>query len=148
LTMKRLTVLMASAMLAGVIQTRAADFLRPVDPSRQADINGKNASLGDLNLDSVSQPTRSTPMSPISGKAYNVKDVTLTERSLKTVRFNTVPLADAPSRNFAAKRAQADTNVRREREVTKSEAKVRDRQIRAFTPGGEQELKEQLNLRY
>jgi hypothetical protein len=146
--MTRLMALLAGTLLLGLTPLMAADFLKAVDPSRMADINSKDADLNEVDLQTVSKPTRSTPISPISGKAYDARDVTLNENALKTVRFNTVPVTDVPNQNFSAKRAQADTNIRREKEVKKEAAAIKDRQIRAFTPKGEQELKDQLNLRY
>jgi hypothetical protein len=83
-----------------------------------------------------------------AGKKAPTSDVTLSETTLRTVRFNSVTLTDVPRQNFSAKRAQANDQVRRDREVAKANARITDRQIRPHTPAGEQELKDQLNLRY
>ena len=146
--MKRVMLLIVCVWGLAVGASRAADFLRPVDPGRQAEIDGMDIDAGDLDLRSIPQPTRSTPVVTDAGKKAPTSDVTLSETTLRTVRFNSVTLTDVPRQNFSAKRAQANDQVRRDREVAKANARITDRQIRPHTPAGEQELKDQLNLRY
>jgi hypothetical protein len=72
----------------------------------------------------------------------------LNEVNLKSIEMPTVPQPMLPQVNFTAKRAAADkVNDRGTRQLdqTKQKAPITGRQIRPFTPGGEEELKKQLN---
>jgi hypothetical protein len=62
--------------------------------------------------------------------------------------MNSVSTTVLPKTNFTAKRAAVDKSndlAKKQVDQTKRVAPITDRQIRPFTPGGEEELKKQLN---
>jgi hypothetical protein len=72
----------------------------------------------------------------------------LNEVDLKSIEMSTVSEPVLPQVNFSAKRAAVDKvndQGARQLDQTKQKAPITSREIRAFTPGGEQELKKQLN---
>jgi hypothetical protein len=122
---------------------------KPLDYNKQADVSGKSVTFGDLHYGTISQPTRigSTP-SPLSKGDLQLQRMELNEVNLKSIEEPTVSQPVLPQANFTAKRAVADkVNDRATRQLdqTKQKAPITDRQIRPFTPAGEEELKKQLN---
>ncbi len=122
-----------------------AERVPVIDPTRQADVNNRSVPMKDLNLGTISQPIRSTPVVSDSYKKADRRDAQFRDVNLNTVTHSTVPVTVLPQQNFGAKRATESDRVRREKELDKPTAKIRDRQIRPFTTSGEQELKDQLN---
>ncbi len=129
-----------------------AQFLRelsqPVDQTKQADVNQKTLSFGEVPLNTLSQPTKDLAGSPLTKG-----DLKLQQLDQKKAEFNTLPMPTVsepllPQANFTAKKAVADfpnDKTAKQAEETAKKAPVTDRQIKPFTPAGEEELKHQLN---
>jgi hypothetical protein len=121
---------------------------KPLDYSKQADVNGKTVTFGDLHYGTVSQPTRpGSTTSPLSKGDLQLHRMELNEVNLKSVDMSTVSEPVLPQVNFTAKRAAADKvndQGSRQLDQTRQKAPITSRQIRPFTPGGEEELKKQL----
>jgi hypothetical protein len=148
--MKRYPVLLAAA-LAGFLSPlgHAQQNVNPIDYGKQADVNKKNLTFGDVPFNTISQPTRDLPnKSPIAKGDLKLSGTDLKDVDLKTLEMNTVSTPSLPKANFTAKRAAADKMndlSKRQVDQTKQVAPITDRQIRPFMPGGEEELKKQLN---
>jgi len=131
---------------------------QPLDYTKQADVNGKTVHFGDLQYGTVPQPSRTWPASqpiresptasPLSKGNLQLQSVELNEVKPNSVELSTLSRPVLPQANFTAKRAAADkTNDQgsRQLEQSKQNAPITNRVIRPFTPGGEEELKNQLN---
>jgi hypothetical protein len=125
------------------------DPLKPLDVNKQADAGGKNVNFGDAQFDTISQPTREVPKSALSKGDLKLENAEVRDKhaNLKMLEMSTVSMPVLPKANFTAKRAAVDkVNDEGQKQVdqTKQKAPITDRQIRAFTPAGEEELKKQL----
>jgi hypothetical protein len=122
---------------------------KPLDYTKRADVSNKNVTFGDLRYGTGSQPTRSgSTASPLSKGDLQLQRMELNEVDLKSVEMSTVPEPVLPQVNFSAKRAavnKVNDQSNRQLDQTKQKAPITDRQIRALTPAGEEELKKQLN---
>ncbi|MGD0059245.1 MAG: hypothetical protein ABSD58_07485 [Verrucomicrobiia bacterium] len=122
---------------------------KPLDYTKQADVNGKNVTFGDLHYGTVSQPTRAgSTTSPLTKGDLQLQRMELNQVNLKSVDMSTVPEPVLPQMNFSAKRAAVDkVNDRGARQLdqTRQKAPINSRQIRPLSPAGEEELKKQLN---
>lgn len=148
----KLRLALLAVALAGFLSPQArAQVLKPIDRTKQAEVNDKTVSFGDVALDTVSQPTRDLPReSPLQQGDLKLQNVDLKDKdlSLKTLDMSTVSTPVLPKANVTAKRAAVDKKNyenKKELDQTKQKAPITDRQIRPFTPGGEEELKKQLN---
>lgn len=145
--------ILLAVMLTGFLSPQVGawtDPLKPVDQTKQADVNGKNVSFGDVPFGTISQPMRDSPKAPLTKGDLKLENADLKERALelKTVEMTSIPISVLPKANFTAKRAAADKpNDQNTKQVdqTKQKAPISERQIRPFMPGGEEELKKQLN---
>jgi len=143
--------LLAIVLAGGVSLLAGAQVLKPIDINKQADVGGKSVDFSVLHFDSISQPTHD-----LSGKsALSKDDLKLQDADgkdhmvdLKMLDMTTVSTPALSKANFTAKRAvvdkQSDLSQKQVPETTQK-APITDRQIRAFTPSGEQELKKQLS---
>jgi hypothetical protein len=149
--MKRYPVLLLAAALVGFLLPlgHAQQNVNPIDYTKQADVNKKTLTLGDVPFNTISQPTRDLPnRSPIAKGDLKLSGVDLKDMDLKTLEMNSVSTPVLPKTNFTGKRAAADKPndlTKKQVDQTKQVAPITDRQIRPFTPGGEEELKKQLN---
>jgi hypothetical protein len=139
-----------TALLPALSPAQVLDQVKkPIDYSKQADVNGKNVTFGELHYGTVSPPTRAgSATSPLSKGDLQLKRLELNEVNLKSVEMSTVSEPMLPQVNFTAKRAAVDKvndQGSRQLDQTKQKAPITSRQIRPFTPGGEEELKKQLN---
>lgn len=124
----------------------AAQILKPIDRGKLADgINDKNIDLGNVNLGTISTRMRQTTRSSLSDKNAHFNDVNLSDVELRSLNLSDVQMKALPQQNFTAKRAAVSGQMHREAEVKTANARIKDRQIRAFTPAGEEELKKQLH---
>jgi hypothetical protein len=145
----KLTLVMVAC--AGLVSARTdAQILKPIDPTTQADINGKNVSFGNVQFGTISQPTRELPESTTAKGDLKLRDVDWKDKNVdvKSLDMSTVSIPVLAKANFRAKRAAVDkVNDEGKKQVgqTKQIAPITARQIRPFTPGGEAELKKQLN---
>jgi len=123
--------------------------IKPLDYSKQADVNGKIVHFDDLHFGTVSQPIRvSSKASPLSKGDLQFQTLELNKLNPNSVQLPTLPQPVLPKVNFAAKRAAVDKAIdqtSRQLELSKQNAPITTRVIRPFTPGGEEELKNQLN---
>ena len=146
--MKRLLIILAIAVAGCLPRLAGAQIIKPIDYKKQADVNNKSVNYGDLQFDTISQPTRDIPKSPITKGDVKLQGVDLNQMDLKMLDMSTVPTADLPKENFKAKRAVADKmndQSGKQLDQTKQKAPITERQIRAFAPGGDEQLKKQLS---
>lgn len=147
--MKGLLNLLGLCGALAVASESVAQLLKPADVNQQAaDVNGKVYKTGNVELKTLTQPQRSFPHAPQSGvrmapTQLEMKGVTLQQLKLSTLSKETVPL-----QNFAAKRAVLPEKEQDEKRIPHKTAPIKDRRLRALTPAGEEELKDQLNKRY
>jgi hypothetical protein len=127
--------------------TASAQMLRPNDLHQRAEASDKNVDLPTLKLETIAQPTRSEPVSPLSNKmrepAGSVADKMVDIPS--SLSYSTVATSTIPHQNFTAKRAVLGDNRPASPTVKTTAAKINQRVIRPLTPAGEEELKKQLN---
>jgi hypothetical protein len=146
----KLTLLMVT--LAGLLSqpaTALVDPLKPLDVNKQADVGGKNVNFDDVRFDTISQGTRELPQSPLSKGDLKLKNADVRDKhaDFKMLEMSTIPKPVLPKANFTAKRAAVDKvndEAQKQAAQTKQVAPITSRQIRAFTPAGEEELKNQL----
>lgn len=146
--MKLGRILLVVALTGLVSPPTRAELLKPIDRTKQADVNGKNVSFGDVSFDAISQPTREVPQSPITRGDLKPRGADLKNVDLGTLEISTVSLPVLPKANFTAKHAAADKqNDQTSKQVDRmsQKAPITDRQIRPFTPAGQEELKRQLS---
>ena len=146
----KLTLLMVT--LAGLLSqpaTALVDPLKPIDVNKQADVGGKNVNFDDVRFDTISQGTRELPKAPLSKGDLKLENADVRDKhaDFKMLEMSTISRPVLPKANFTAKRAVVDkVNGEAQKQVdqTKQVAPITNRQIRAFTPAGEEELKNQL----
>jgi hypothetical protein len=138
-----------AVILAATLSTRArAQIIKPLDRSKQADVNDKTLNFGDAPLGSLSQPMADLPGSPLSKGDLKLQDVDQKKTDFKSLELSTVSTTTLPKGNFTTRRAEADVpsdETKKQSDQTKKDAPINKRQIKPFTPAGEQELKHQLN---
>jgi len=135
--------------------TAHAQIVKPIDVTKQADVNGKTVSFGNVQFDTLSQPTRDLPGSPLSKGDVRYQDVDQKKKDFKTLDMSTVSEQTVPKANFTAKRADVDVpspetrkqadQAKKQADQARKQAPINDRQIRPFNPAGEEDLKHQLN---
>lgn len=122
---------------------------KPFDLTKQADVNDKTVTFSDLHYGTVTQSTRTdSRTSPLSKGDLELQRMDLSDANFKSVELSTVSEPMLPQVNFSAKRAAADKVTDqgdRQLDQAKQKAPVTSRQIRPFSPGGEEDLKKQLN---
>ena len=129
-------------------------IVKPIDPTKQADVGGKTVNFSDLQFNTLSQPASGLAGSSVSKGNIKFPDVDQKKQDLRqkkmdfqTVDMSTVSRPTMPLANFTAKRAEVDmsSEPRKQVEQTKKKAPINDHQIRPFTTAGEDDLKHQLN---
>jgi hypothetical protein len=147
--MKRLNSTLVAVGLALVLASRLdAQILKPVDPNKKADVGDKSVKFGDAQLGTVSQPTADLPNAELSKGVLKLQNAdTKNVTGLKMLEHPMVETHVVPQANFTAKRIVTPSNEANDKSLNdaKKKAPVTDRQIRPFTPSGEEELKKQLN---
>jgi len=142
------------AALAALLPARSPaqvlqQITNPLDYNKRADVNGKNVTFSDRHYGTVSYPTRAgSTTSPLSKGDLQLQRVELNEVNTKSVEMSTLSEPVLPQVNFSAKRAAVDKvndQSGRQLDQTKQKPPITNRQIRPFTPAGEEELKKQLN---
>ena len=118
--------------------------LRPVDPTKQADVGNKSVTFPNVDLNTVTQPQRALGQSSVSDKQLQFDQVRRKNVNLQTLEHGTVETKTLPQANFTAKRAAVTDKTHATENVKLGKAPITDRQIKAFQPGGEEELKQQL----
>jgi len=138
-----LTVIVESTLLS----LAGAQVLRPIDPSKKADVDMKSLSLGDAQFQTVTQPTRDQPAATLSKGTLSLQDIQEKQIDFQTLEKPTVEKPTLHQPNFTAKRIPVEINEASNKNLdhAKKKAPITNRQIRPFAPGGEQELKKQLN---
>ena len=125
-----------------------AQLLKPIDPNQKADVADKFVKPGDVQLETVTRPTVDLHNAELSKGALKLQDAeTKSVTDLKTLEHSTVETHILPQANFTAKRVATQSNEASDKNLNdaKKKAPITNRQIRPFTPAGEQELKKQLN---
>ena len=129
-------------------------IVKPIDPTKQADVGGKTVNFSDLQFNTLSQPASGLAGSSVSKGDVKFQDVDQKKADIhrqkmdfQTVDMSTVSRPTLPMANFTAKRAEVDmsSETRKQVEETRKKAQISQRQIRPFTPSGEEDLKHQLN---
>jgi len=139
-----------AVFLAALLPTTAhAQVLKPLDLTKQADVNNKVVTFGEVQFDSLSQPTSVLPSSsPLSKGKLKFHDVDQKKAEFNTLEMSTISRPTLPKANFTTRSAAVDVpsgETKKQAEQTKKQAQINERQIHPLTPGGEEELKHQLN---
>jgi hypothetical protein len=138
-----LTVALQALLFAGV----DAQIFKPIDPNKKADIGDKSVDFGETQFKVLPQPIRDQSNSPVSKddlklQGFETKQVDFPNLEKSTVVKPTLPQANFTAKNIAVKaRDESNKNLNQ----SKEKAPITNRQILPFAPGGEQELKKQLN---
>ena len=129
-------------------------IVKPIDPTKQADVGGKSVSFSDLQFDTLSQPANGLAGSSVSKGSVKFQDIDQKKADIhrqkmdfKALDMSTISEPTMIKANFTAKRAAVDMSSEpgKQAEQTKKKAQISQRQIRPFTPSGEEDLKHQLN---
>jgi hypothetical protein len=124
----------------------SAQVLRPIDPRRTADASGKAVEMPTINFGTLPQPTRTEPVSPLTGQMREPGKTVETKRVDTTaLQYATLPSKVLPQTNFTAKRAVVTGALPAADTVKTPRADIEKRVIRPVTPAGAEELKKQLN---
>jgi len=149
--MKLNPALLAVALLGGLLSLAHAQLGKPIDMTKQADVNGKNVSFNNLQFNTISEPSPDLPReAPLMKGDLKLQNTEIQEKSkdLKTLQMPAFTAPILPQSNLPDKRAAADDkqspDTAKLADETKQKAPITNRQIRAFTPNGEEELKKQL----
>jgi hypothetical protein len=139
-------ILVAAAALCAPWPVRA-QWLKPIEPRKQAEIDGTSIELKDAELKSLTEPARDLPQRRLPNSELDLKRADTRDLQLKSLDFSTLPVRQLPQVNFTAKHAAAERQLRHDtrKEIPAPKAPLPDREIRAFSPAGEEELKKQLN---
>ena len=149
--MKLRLALLAVACAGCSLPAIDAQVFKPIDRTKQADVSDKTVNFADVPVDTVSPPARDLPRkSPLSKGDLKLQDADVTTKGvdLKSLEMPAVPTEVVPKANVTTKRATVDGKkyeIKKDLDQTSQKAPITDRQIRAFTPAGEEELKKQLN---
>jgi hypothetical protein len=128
-----------------------AQILKRIDPAKLADnVSSKDLQLGTAELNTITTDTREMGRSSVSDKTAELKGdaAGLKRLELQTLDLGSVTKTNLPHKNFTTKRAAIADNARSEKDLNgmrQAKAPIAKRQIRPFTPAGEEELKKQLN---
>ncbi len=123
-----------------------AELLKPIDARQRADVNGKTVDMPTVNFDTIPQPTRAQPISPLTGHRVEPADTVETKRvDTPTLTYDSLSNKVLPQQNFSAKHAVVAGNASLPPAVDTPKADIKKRVIRALTPAGAEELKKQLN---
>jgi hypothetical protein len=107
-------------------------------------VNGRTFPSANVDLITAPQPSRSYQQLPQPFQRLGLKRVELGSVELQRADLATKPMAVQPQVNFIAKRAAETDQVRVQETLRQGKAPITDHEIRAFTPSGEEELKNQL----
>jgi hypothetical protein len=138
--------LILGLIAASVTLQAVAQVFRPVDPTKQADVNNKTVTLPGVNFQTLPQGSRSfstltlpvnrpTQATDVQNRSVNLNTVSLPMITAPTLTRTNITFSDV-----AGTGKKLGTN-----DLPTSIAPITNRQIRAFTPAGEEELKKQLN---
>ena len=135
-----------SGLLAlSLVASAGAQFIKPVDYRKEADVDGKSATLPTLNLNTKSEPSHTFSVLPISDKQPELKQLRQNQLDLSDVDLSFINTRVLPQQNFTAKRAVVSDQLLDQPFVTTAKAPITGRQIKAYTPQGTEELKKQLS---
>jgi len=132
------------------VSTAAAQVLRPINPSRMADVNQQVLQPEQLSLEQRTLPVLAPGVAPgVTHQRAPLRVITpgLVPRTIRDLPNRDLPsrgLRRAPTRNFAPKRATARDRRAATELVPAGPAPITNRTIVATTPAGQQELREQL----
>lgn len=145
--MKLWNLSLLAAVLAVLLSPRArAQFGKAIDPTKKADVGSKSVEFGETQFKTLSQSTRDLPNSALIKDDLKFQDVDTKGVELNSLQFSSVATPVIPKANFTAKRiAEKVSDSTNQLDHVKKKAPINNRQIRAFAPGGESELKRQLN---
>jgi hypothetical protein len=143
--MKILALMFTVVAVAAVVPARA-QVLRPIDLNKRADeFNGKVINPSTLSLEVLPATTTEFQRSTLSDQLHGAGPVDQPRYDARTVELPITTQPIVPQVNFAAKRAAQSDSVRPGPRVESRRAPLNQRDIRALTPAGEEELKKVLN---
>ncbi len=122
-----------------------AQFVKPIDYSKTADIDTKSATLPTLNLNTQAEPSRTLSVLPMSDKQPELKQLQQNQLDMNGVDFTFINTRVLPQQNFTAKRAVVTDQMLEQSFIKTDKAPITSRQIKAYTPQGTEELKKQLS---
>jgi hypothetical protein len=124
-----------------------AQILKPIDPNKKADLDTKSSlNLDEAQFPTVSQPTRDEPGAVLPQGDVKLRDVHEKQVNLENLKMPTIEKPVLPQANFTAKNIATKVRDESNKNLSQSKEKapITNRQIRPFTPSGEQEMKKQL----
>jgi hypothetical protein len=139
------SVIVCGLIVAAFAVSSHAQLLAPIDFSKQADIGNQSAVLPTLDLNTRVEPFRGLSLSPLSGKEPNLKWFQTHQVDLNTTELSIINLRTMPQQNFTAQRSAVSDQMLVQPFVSTDQAPITDRQIKAYTPTGTEELKKQLS---
>ncbi len=141
--------LLAVIFAASLFTPVHAQVLKPLDLTKQADVNNKTVDFGEVQFNSLSQPMSVLPGgSPLSKGNLKFQDLSQKKTDFNTLEMSTISKPTLPKANFTTRRAEIDVTsdvAKKQSDQTTKKAHINERQIRPLTPAGEEELKRQLN---
>ncbi len=144
MSMKRVIVV-GGLIVAALAGKTHAQLLQPIDLTKQADVDNQSAVLPTLGFGTRVEPTRGLTLSPLSGKEPKLKAYETRQLDLNTTELSFISTRTMPQQNFTAQRSAVTDQMLVQPFVSTSQAPITDRQIKAYTPTGTEELKKQLS---
>ncbi|HUK81332.1 MAG TPA: hypothetical protein VLZ12_01745 [Verrucomicrobiae bacterium] len=130
---------------AGVTLNVVAQVFRPVDPTKQADVGTKTVTLPNVNFQTLPQGSRSFSILALPNTQPQSSDVQNKSVDINTVGWPTITTPTLSRTNLVYPDVAGTEKTREIKDLPTAVAPITNRQIRAFTPAGEEELKKQLN---
>ena len=139
--------LLAAVLTALLSPLARAQLGKPIDPTKKADVGEKSVNFGEARFNTLSQPTRDLSNAALTKGNLKFQDVDTKGVELNSLQFSSVATPVLPKANFTAKHIAYKTSDESDKRLdhVKKKAPINQRQIRAFAPGGEDELKKQFN---
>lgn len=130
---------------AALAADAGAQFIKPIDYRKVADIDTKSATLPTLNPNTQTEPSRTWSILPLSDKQPETKQLQQNQLDMNGVDFPFISTRVLPQQNFTAKRAVVSDQLLDQPFIKTDKAPITSRQIKAYTPQGTEELKKQLS---
>jgi len=139
--------LLAIALVVLSLSRASAQVVKPVDPNKKADIDTKPLNFGAAQFSTISEPINSQPNAVLSKDPLNLSSVPAKHVEFQSLEKPTLEQATLPQCNFTPKHLAVTpaTVSTKKLDHAQQKAPINKRQIRPFAPGGEEELKKQLN---
>jgi len=130
-----------------VLPWAGGQVFKPIDPNKKADIDTKPLNLGAAQFETLSEPTHEVPNASLSKGNLKLPSFETKQVDFQNLEKPTIVKPVLPQANFTAKNIAVKVSDESSKNLNhaKVKAPITNRQIRLYAPGGEQELKKQLN---